>query len=211
MQDHAKMKCKFLRPSELREKVEEFRNTCWKSKTIPVDIEHIIEQELHLEIIPIHDIRQLDRVDAYLKSDLSGIVVDIVQYMDPQNRYANRLRFSFAHEVGHFILHKDVYKHFDIDTPEEYYDFLIHFPDDQYRSFEWQANEFAGSLLVPRARLVAEIDRCKAILSEKGLAYLWEENRDQALASMSPALTRVFGVSDDVIEARIRVERDLWA
>ena len=155
-------------------------------------------------------ISRLDKIDAYLKSDLTGIVVDITQYMDPQGRYENRLRFSFAHEIGHFILHKYIYKEFRIDTPEDYYDFVINFPEAEYRGFEWQANEFAGSLLVPLNRLLEEIERCKEMLKERELIYLWDENREQVLVSMSPLLGRVFGVSDEVIERRIAEERDLW-
>jgi len=173
-------------------------------------MELIIERGLHLHIIPHHGIRQLNKIDAYLKSDLTGIVVDIAQYMDPQGRYENRLRFSFAHEIGHFVLHKYAYQEFSIDSSKDYYDFVMNFPEGEYKSFEWQANEFAGNLLVPRNRLLEEIEHCKEMLKDRELLYLWDENREQALVSMSPLLGRVFGVSDDVIERRINTDRDLW-
>jgi len=182
----------------------------WKSGTVPIDMELIIERGLHLHIIPHHGIRQLNKIDAYLKSDLTGIVVDIAQYMDPQGRYENRLRFSFAHEIGHFVLHKYAYQEFSIDSSKDYYDFVMNFPEGEYKSFEWQANEFAGNLLVPRNRLLEEIEHCKEMLKDRELLYLWDENREQALVSMSPLLGRVFGVSDDVIERRINTDRDLW-
>jgi len=73
-----------------------------------VNVEHIIEHSLGLDIIPVHGIRKFEKIDAYLKSDRSAIVVDIEQYMDVQNRYENRLRFSFAHEIGHYVLHEYV-------------------------------------------------------------------------------------------------------
>ncbi len=131
----------------------------------------------------------------------------LVGIWDPQGRYDNRLRFSFAHEVGHSILHKYVYQEFGIETPEDYYDFVMNFPESEYKGFEWQANEFAGSLLVPRDRLLEEIEHCKERLKELKLLHLWDENREQTLVSMSPFLGRVFGVSDDVIERRIDAER----
>jgi hypothetical protein len=205
MRDYSKLRCQFIKKEEIRKISEEFRSTYWKSGSIPIDMESIIEHGLRLDIIPRHGISRLDKIDAYLKSDLTGIVVDIAQYMDPQGRYENRLRFSFAHEIGHFILHKYIYRDFRIDTPEEYYDFVMNFPEAEYRSFEWQANEFAGSLLVPRNRLFEEIAHCKEALNEGGLTRLWEENRQQVLISMSPRLSRVFGVSD---EARSRVRND---
>ncbi len=210
MVDYSKLRCKYLKKEEIRIISEEFRNTHWISGSIPVDIEHIVEHGLRLDIIPVHGIRQLNKVDAYLKSDLTGIVVDITQYMDIQGRYENRLRFSFAHEVGHLVLHKYIFKEFDVETPEDYYEFVMNFPDDEYRSFEWQANEFAGSLLVPRNRFFEEIEHCKETLKDRQLLHLWDENREQVLVSLSPSLGRVFGVSEDVIERRISEERDLW-
>jgi hypothetical protein len=161
MRDYSKLRCRFIKKEEIRKISEEFRNAYWKSSLLPIDMESIIERGLRLDIVPHHGISRLDKIDAYLKSDLTGIVVDITQYMDPQGRYENRLRFSFAHEIGHFVLHKYIYQEFCIDTPEEYYDFVMNFPEPEYRSFEWQANEFAGSLLVPRTRLLEEIAQCK--------------------------------------------------
>lgn len=81
------------------------------------------------------------------------VLFDIEQYMDVQCRYENRLRFSFAHEIGHYMLHGYIYETFEIDTPQEYLNFVMNFPENEYKSFEWQANEFAGSLLVHRTRL----------------------------------------------------------
>ena len=210
MRDYSKLRCQFIKKAEIRKVSEEFRNTYWKSGSIPIDMESIIERGLHLDIIPHRDISRLDKIDAYLKSDLTGIVVDITQYMDPKGRYENRLRFSFAHEIGHFVLHKYMHPEFGIDTPEDYCDFVMNFPEAEYRSFEWQANEFAGSLLVPQDRFLEEIEHCKATLKERGVIHLWDENREQVLVSLSPPLGRVFGVSDEVIERRITEERDLW-
>jgi Zn-dependent peptidase ImmA (M78 family) len=130
--------------------------------------------------------------------------------MDPQNRWANRLRFSFAHEVGHFVLHKHIYSTFNVESPEEYLDFIMTFPEEEYRGFEWQANEFAGSLLVPKTKLIEEVLSGKEELGRRGLSRLWDENREEVLMSMSPRLGRIFGVSDDVIERRILEDRDLW-
>lgn len=86
----------------------------------------------------------------------------------------------------------------------------MNFPETEYKSFEWQANEFAGSLLVQRTRLFHEIEVAREHLNTKGISYLWDSNREQVLVSMSPTLGRVFGVSDEVIERRITEERDLW-
>jgi len=52
---------------------------------------------------PIHSLLDELDIDAFLKLDLSGIVVDYGCFM--KERFQNRVRFSFAHEVGHFVVH----------------------------------------------------------------------------------------------------------
>ena len=70
--------------------------------------------------------------------------------------------------------------------------------------------EFAGSLLVPRQRLMQEVLTAKEKLGQKKLQHLWDENREQVLMSMSPLLGRIFGVSVEVMERRLVEEIDLW-
>ncbi len=41
----------------------------------------------------------------FFSKDLNNIIIDHDFYMD--QRFENRLRFTYAHEVGHLILHKD--------------------------------------------------------------------------------------------------------
>jgi hypothetical protein len=76
MPEHFKPKCEFRKREEIREIVEEFRRTHWKTGLVPVDMERIVESGLGLSIIPVGGIRNLNKIDAFLRSDLSGIVVD---------------------------------------------------------------------------------------------------------------------------------------
>lgn len=209
MVDYSRFKCQFLKQEEIKAAATRFREKYWAEGTLPVDVERIIEERLGLDIIPVHNIRQLIRIDAYLRADLTGITVDYHQYMDDQNRYASRLRFSFAHEVGHYVLHNHIFKEFQFDTPDEYYQFVNEFPEKEYSWFEYQANEFAGSLLVPRERLKSELRKACSELKEKGLGYLLDEQPDLVLNTISPPLRKPFDVSDDVIVRRIEVEK-LW-
>jgi Zn-dependent peptidase ImmA (M78 family) len=208
MFDYSELRCKFMEREDIVAKVNRFRSTYWSENTVPVDMEEVI-MRLGLDIIPVSGINQLERIDAYLTSDRTGVVVDKTQYMDDLDRYASRLRFSFAHEIGHFVLHEYIYRKFDIETPEKYFEFINNFPSREYSSFEWQANEFAGSLLVPIDRLVKEVQNCKQKLKEENMYWLWEKDKLQVLNSFSPYLRRVFGVSDSVIDTRILLERDL--
>ena len=119
------------------------------------------------------------------------------------------MRFSFAHELGHFFLHKYLYTRFGIDSPEDWKDFILNVPENEYRSFEWQANEFAGRLLVPRPELRAEMEKVGKVLKENNLIPFLEKDPDAVLSRISPMLCKPFGVSTEVIERRVKRER-LW-
>lgn len=208
MAEYTDYECQYLAKEEIRDKADEFRMKYWKSEILPVDIERIIENDLILNIIPEHDIRKLLQIDAYLQSNLNSIVVDLEHYM--KNSYDNRIRFSFAHEVGHFVLHKYIYNNFNFNSRVEYKDFMNEFPNEQYSYFEYQANEFAGRLLVPRERLILEIREVyEKIRKYNSLLKKLEENPEMVLDGTIQDLCKPFGVSEYVI--RIRVEREgLW-
>ena len=119
------------------------------------------------------------------------------------------MRFSFGHELGHLFLHKDLYIKLGIDSPESWKDFILYVPENEYISFEWQANEFAGRLLVPYAELKKEVEKIGEILKENDLLTFLEMDSDAVLSRISPMLCKPFGVSTEVIERRVKRE-GLW-
>jgi hypothetical protein len=136
--DYSFFRSPFLQKEVIHQKADNFREQHWGKGSLPVDMEKIIETRLSMYIEPRRDIAQLLHIDAYLTSDLSSIVVDYFQYMDEFRRYDRRLRFSFAHEVGHLELHRAIYDNFTIADPKEYYDFITNVPEADYRAFEFQ-------------------------------------------------------------------------
>jgi len=76
-------------------------------------------------------------------------------------------------------------------------------------AFEWQANEFAGRLLVPHANLVKEVNKACEPIRENNLVTFLKTDSDAVLSRVSPALAKPFGVSTDVIEIRVKRE-GLW-
>ena len=203
---YSDFKCPWIDKKDIWKIADEFFAKYWPEGTLPVDMETIIETRLNLDIIPEQFLlSQLD-MDAYLTMDLSGIVVDHDCYME--ERFQNRTRFSFAHEVGHLILHKDIYSDISISSPEEWIKFNENVPEKEYKAFEWQANEFAGRLLVPREKLISELKKIRIKIGREQLEYL-ENDPDQFLSGISPALCRPFGVSDVVVEKRVEREQ-LW-
>jgi Zn-dependent peptidase ImmA (M78 family) len=200
-------KCQWKDRKEIWSIVEDVRQKYWWELKIPVDAEKIIESRLELIIQPEHYLRRETDMDAYLLMDRTGIVVDHDMFMD--ERYLNRLRFSFAHELGHYFLHEYIYKEINFSSVEEWKNFLISVPSFDYGNFEWQANEFAGRLLVPRDELAREIELTLTYIKKNKLSGYLKSEPKAVLASISPMISKIFGVSDTVIETRAEREM-LW-
>jgi hypothetical protein len=205
--DYGEFRCRWIEPRDLWNIADESRNKYWPESILPVNTEEIVEFRLRLDIEPIKSLLSTIDIDAYLKRDLSGIVVDYDCYME--DRFANRMRFSFAHELGHFFLHKDLYTRFGIESPEDWKDFILNVPENEYRNFEWQANEFAGRLLVPHPELEGAMENAGDILRENDLVAFLKKDPDAVLSRISPMLCKPFGVSTEVIERRVKRE-GLW-
>lgn len=182
----------FLRNGEIEERAKLLREKFWDDK-VPVDIEYIIDNKLEINIIPIPNFLKLIGIDSLITSDWKSLYVDYDEYMD--ERRHNRLRFSLAHEIGHFVLHKKIYDSFNIKNLNDYYKLNEDIPREQYGYLETQANKFANYLLIPRKILRIErnkiIERIKEDL--KGIDI-------KTLNSyLAIPLSETFKVSDEVV------------
>jgi hypothetical protein len=205
--EHAEFRCKWIAKRDIRLIADQTREEFWPQGSLPVDVETIIAFKLRLEIDPVHFLSAETDMEAYLKGDLSGIVVDHDRYM--LDKFRNRMRFSFAHELGHFFLHREIYERFKFSTAEEWKEFVINIPEREYSNFESQANEFAGRFLVPHNRLVTEIERVCDTIKEKKLVDYLKVYPEAVLSRVSPSLCKPFGVSTEVIMLRVYLE-ELW-
>jgi len=202
----------FLEPPRLtwpsiREKAEEFRRKHVDPvDTVPVPIIEIVEIGLGIEPIPIPGMLKRIDIDGFLTKDLKHICIDETIYMD--DRYLNRLRFTYAHEIGHHELHQDQIKMCDFRDTEDWIFFHQDFRDEDLMWFENQAREFAGRLLVPKERLLKELMK----LERKIIAYRRKMKGDEEaelIEAVSRHLCKIFAVSYQVIQKRIRAEK-LW-
>jgi Zn-dependent peptidase ImmA (M78 family) len=162
---------------------------------------------LKLNIEPEHHLAQQTDMEAYLRSDLTGIVVDHDRYMD--EKFANRMRFSFAHELDHFFLHRELYERAAFESAEEWKEILLGLPEADYTYFEYQANEFAGRLLVPREVLIHEIENASDVLKRNKMLDHIKSDPYAVLSAISTRIGKTFGVSFEVIERRAEREK-LW-
>lgn len=188
----------------IQEKAEEFRkNYVNPIDLIPVPIIEIVELMLGIQPIPKAGLKKRIDIDGFLTNDLENICIDQDVYMD--ERQINRLRFTYAHEVGHLILHEQEIKRCDFRTPEDWIHFHEDFLEDDLNWFEQQAYEFAGRLLVPKEALVNEIKSHQAKIKEfKSLAGNAQE---ELIEAISRIICNKFKVSWHVIQRRIRIEK----
>ena len=204
------LKPSFLEPKEIADKADEFRKLyVTPPNQIPLDIEHIIENVLKIRIDPRKNLSRISRksdlaIDAFLTSDRSTIVVDYDQYMNDQGR----LKFTFAHELGHWFLHKNEYKLVKYDSYEDFIKIQKSL-DVKYRNwFEYQANEFAAVLLVPSNVLTNLCNKylpdLKKYLKLNGSSKLWLIKNE-----IADDLAQSFDVSSEVIKNRMSNEKIL--
>ena len=150
--------------------------------------------ELAFDFKPIAQFGQ----DAFLLHDFSGIVLDKAAF---EERNLNRLRFSVAHELGHFFLHRDLYGKVGFNSVEEWINFSDQIPGDQYQWIEWQADEFAGQLLMPPGAVATALDETMSDAKREGYFPL---GADALLDFCCKAMHQDFGVSRQAMQTRLR-------
>ncbi len=191
----------------LRAKACEFFDLYYPSQKFPIPIEQIIEKDLRMDIIPMPGLRSVldgegDGVDAYTSSDLKELTVDEHVYKNYPSRYV----FTLAHEVGHVFLHRHLYEPRQFSSIETWKSFLRDMPTGAHQTYEWQANSFAGLILVPEVYLEQVVDKhlraIVRILKSKGqligtdmIGPVWDVIYDRT--------AKDFGVSSAVIQHRI--------
>ncbi|MCX6162182.1 MAG: ImmA/IrrE family metallo-endopeptidase [Ignavibacteriae bacterium] len=213
LEELSTFKAPYYTNNQIYEKADSFRAKYWRDKGLPVDIEKIIEFELGITIIPRENLCHIyEGMETSISKDMTEITIDKAISENPASE--KRLRFSLAHEVGHFVLHKDIYSKFSFNSIEEWIMLINNIPEFQYGMIEKHAYEFAGRLLVPRDELIKEIqvkkDKIKMYLSIIP-QFNSEEKTDYLKNYLSGTINDVFGVSASVIERRIDREKiDLY-
>lgn len=187
----------------IKEAALEFLSTYHTDDTIPVPIESIIEFDLKLDIIPVPNLHKNHGIDGALSQDFTQIYVDDYAF----ENWPNRHRFTLAHEIGHYVLHRSDLENGEINTVE---DWLVYAKEIAGIGnwFETQAHIFAGYLLMPPQhleshfyRLLPEIE--KLIQSAKNNGIERARYLDAAVNAMAAKLSEVFDVSESAAKVRI--------
>ena len=203
--DPESFRAPFFSKTHLRNEAEQFRAK-YAKESVPVDILAIAEFDLGLEFRPVSSLRRDCDAEAAILGDLQTLLVDMDCYMD--ERFASRLRFSVAHEIGHFVLHKEVFTGLAHQSVDEWIDFTRRLPDEQYSYLEYHANEFAGRLLVPVEPLRRMVHEAIETARKSGIPA--EMLRDRGAEYITRGIAQRFLVSDQVIARRLQAEDDIW-
>ena len=143
----------YLTYEKIRPIAAEFLDEYNPESEIPVPIEHIIEYCFKINIIPANSIRFLYGIDGWISNDLKSIYVDY-QIYSSDNNY--RYLFTIAHEIGHVVLHGDIFRSLSFSRVEEWVDIVNSIDSNQYGYLEFHAYCFAGLILVPESTLKKE-------------------------------------------------------
>lgn len=194
---------------DLRRIAEGFLQQYHPSASIPVPIEEIAEAKLGIDIVPVPGLQETLRSDDYgvvgfITSDLKEIHVDEWIWNHRYNRY----RFTIAHEIGHAVLHKELYESRRFASAQSWKAFINSIPDEVHGWYEWQAYAFGGLVLVPgdplREAVTDHLARVISRLKQENIPFATV--RDRAWDIVLEHVAKDFEVSADVIQRR--VEKD---
>ncbi len=194
-----------LTQDKIREEAEQFRKEHIFTPDLPVDIEHIAEATMGIRIIPIESLQKHCDMEGFISKNFTSIYVDEFLYTD--DRYYKRVRFTIAHEIGHFVLHRSTIDNQYFRDEEDWITFRMGINDETLGWFETQASEFAGRLLVPIDPLIEEFRSKRGFVLKKHSP--WDSkplNDDDLFSLIAPLMCKRFDVSAEVIERRLRKE-----
>ncbi|MCK2045617.1 MULTISPECIES: ImmA/IrrE family metallo-endopeptidase [Chromohalobacter] len=144
-----------------------------QGKTTPSEVLKIAEEKgVETKPLDVHSLAKALslRVEyKVLQDDVSGMLKSIGDswvVIVNSLHHKNRQRFTIAHEIAHFLLHRN--------CAEEFVDKAFFRSDDGVGGLEAQANQFAAKLLMPREEFVNYVkqksDSLKDVAEEFGVS-----------------------------------------
>jgi Zn-dependent peptidase ImmA (M78 family) len=131
------------------------------------------ENDVRRAPVPVEAIAKAAGLDvryAPTSDDVSGALIrngDTAVIAVNSAQHENRQRFTIAHEIGHFILHKRTERHFDEDFRIDYRNTVS---SEATERNEIEANRFAAALLMPETFLRRDLMRMEADESKGDVA-----------------------------------------
>ncbi|GBU21061.1 hypothetical protein R80B4_00950 [Fibrobacteres bacterium R8-0-B4] len=101
-------------------------------------IDEAIELGLEMDISPEPRLYLDYDIDAFTTGNFTRIVIDDSLLQRSPARY----RFTLAHEVGHYVLHRDTLSAANIDTVSDWMEFHKSLSDNDHKQMERQCDIF---------------------------------------------------------------------
>jgi len=199
----------FIKNEMIWKAADDFRNSADLSghNMPPIDILFVMDVLLKFDVIDRPNLFDDLRMDAAIAPTGRTLFIDreSLERWERQDQWIEkRLRFSVAHELGHFVLHKDCMTDIRFSTMDQFKQWIIE--HRRNKRIDDQADEFAGRFLVPYDILREEYDRfCQKISSVDPAWHEIEGMRAHVAKTLAPR----FGVNPQVIETRFDHE-DIW-
>ncbi len=187
------MEIPYLSEEKIIKIVNNFRDK-FCGDSIPVEMEDIIE--LKLEIVPILSpgLKNYFGIDMMIMSDFKSIYVDNNNFSDETQK--NRLRFSYAHEIGHLVLHKNIYQELKIKNKDDWYIVMTKkLTPKIIKRIDLQADIFARNLLIPKKRLKLEKNKILQLPEIELLLKTKKISKEILTELLASQLSIIFGVS----------------
>jgi len=151
---------------ELRKRADAFRSK-HQVASMACPIELIVER-LGLDIVPVRDLYRNFDISAYLTADMSAINVDMYCTECREATY----RFALAHEMAHLELHSELWHQLSFQSVTEWPTAVCTLlTGEEYKGVEWQAEAFAGLVLVPQDHLRTVFEGQVEDIVERAKAY----------------------------------------
>jgi len=133
---------------ELRTRAAAFLERHWPHSEKPIDIEHIVDVRLGIEIVPTQQLSAVTGTEGFITADGRRIHID-EQIHQAKTRYT--YLFMLAHEVAHLVLHQPLLATAGYVTMTEWKRFHDGLPEEDRQRFEYEASVFAALILIPSA------------------------------------------------------------
>lgn len=190
----------YLTYSDIGQRAQNFLAQYHPSLEIPVPIEEIVDVKMGINIFPFPRLYKDHGLNGFLSRDRTTIYVDELQY----DQFNEKYRFTLAHELGHYVLHKSCYENLPFESPDEYVKWRLSVTPEDISWFETHGDWFAGHVLVPTDRL-EEI--CLKVVSKYQDKFSkFKTIPDDIWSYISNEVATYFEVNPPVVEIRIKKE-----
>lgn len=190
----------YLTYSDIGQRAQTFLAQYHPSLELPVPIEEIVDVKMGINIFPFPRLYKDHGLNGFLSRDRTTIYVDELQY----DQFNEKYRFTIAHELGHYILHKSCYENLPFKSPDEYVKWRLSITPEDISWFETHGDWFAGHVLVPTNRLEKICLKVVSKYQDKFLKF--KTIPDEIWSYISNEVATYFDVNPPVVEIRIKKE-----